>query len=777
MGMLEGVMNKAFGAVAGAKAAPSEAAAAAKSDATSVAPASLRPNAPAGAAASRVIPSQSPTQGYSATEKSILSSEGLKTSGQWFRKEGAQNSAGITKEVVEQTLKASPFTIIIQKLDVVAKLVTGLDSKITKLSENFQRFMDKMNLDKQESDLEKGKGVPGAVVEKEKKEKPNPWLAALPFIIGAAVGWIKNHLDISKLAAQVFFPLRALFNTQIGVIQQQFSKITEGIKGKWESLKEKVGLGDKSKLIKEEELIDKNGKALKGAARDSRIAKLAKEGKMMAKEETAAMKVGAGAMKLAAGAGKVVAGAGKAVAGVVKIGAKAANFLRLIGPFRMALRGIPLLAALLSFIDPIMALCESGGEITPEVKKQFGKAVGGLLGGAGGTILGGMIGTFFLPGIGTLIGGAALSFMGAMAGEYLGYKIADYVFGDKTGDQIMTEIRADIWAAAKKAAASVVTGAGKVLAGYIGLGGKIAGFLGFKGAEKAAQSIAKKVETKTQAVATKIMTPAAVPKVSGMDDVKAMVKQHEGVRTEAYKDTKGLWTIGVGHLIGDGSDAALEKSGYKGKSLTPKEVDDLFEGDFAKHVKIAEKTPGWNLANNTGKAAMIDLAFNMGAWWNKFKNTAKSLASGDFSAAANGLTNSAWYTQVGKRAQTIVAMIQNGSDKSGTKTADATTQGAARVASISGEKSGGGTASAATPKAPAPKAPGAGGGQPAVASATQSNKYPAPAGAASGAAPQQQASASTRSIPSPTAPHAQEDHYAVHFNAGQSGGGNVPSFV
>jgi len=777
MGMLEGVMNKAFGAVAGAKAALSEDAAAAKSDATSVAPASLRPNAPADAPAARVIPSQSPTQGYSATEKSILSSEGLKTSGQWFRKEGAQNSAGITKEVVEQTLKASPFTIIIEKLDVVAKLVTGLDSKITKLSENFQRFIDKMNLDKQESDLEKGKGEPGDVVEKKKKEKSNPWQAALPFIIGLAVGWIKNHLDISKLAAQVFFPLRALFNTQIGLIQQQFSKITEGIKGKWESLKEKVGLGDKSKLIKEEELIDKNGKALKGAARDSRIAKLAKEGKMLAKEETAAMKVGAGAVKLAAGAGKVVAGAGKVVAGVVKIGAKAARFLRLIGPFRMALRGIPLLAALLSFIDPIMALCESGGEITPEVKKQFGKAVGGLLGGAGGTILGGMIGTFFLPGIGTLIGGAALSFLGAMAGEYLGYKVADFVFGDKTVDQIMAEIRADIFAAAKKAAAAIATGAGKVLAGAIGLGGKIAGFLGFKGAEKAAQPIAKKVETKTQAVATKITTPAAVPKVSGMDDVKAMIKQHEGVRTEAYKDTKKLWTIGVGHLIGDGSDAALEKSGYKGRTLTEKEVDDLFEGDFAKHVKIAEKTPGWNLANNTGKAAMIDLAFNMGAWWNKFTNTAKSLASGDFSAAANGLTSSKWYTQVGKRAQTIVAMIQNGSDKNGTKTADATTQDAARVASISGDKSGGGTASAATPKAPAPKAPGAGGGQPAMASATQSNKYPAPAGAASGAAPQQQASASTRSIPSPTAPHAQEDHYAVHFNAGQSGGGNVPSFI
>jgi lysozyme len=193
-------------------------------------------------------------------------------------------------------------------------------------------------------------------------------------------------------------------------------------------------------------------------------------------------------------------------------------------------------------------------------------------------------------------------------------------------------------------------------------------------------------------------------KVSGMDDVKAMIKQHEGVRTEAYKDTKGLWTIGVGHLIGDGSDAALEKSGYKGRSLTPKEVDDLFDEDFAHHVKIAEKTPGWNLANNTGKAAMIDLAFNMGAWWQKFKNTAKSLANGDFAGAADGLTNSAWFTQVGKRARTVVAMIQNGTDKSGTKGVATSQgdQGDKKLAAVSGGETR--VASAGAPTATPTKA-------------------------------------------------------------------------
>ena len=51
----------------------------------------------------------------------------------------------------------------------------------------------------------------------------------------------------------------------------------------------------------------------------------------------------------------------------------------------------------------------------------------------------------------------------------------------------------------------------------------------------------------------------------------------------------------------------------------------MFEEDYAKHKKIAERTPGYNEANDAGKGAMIDLAFNMGKWWPKWPNTSKAL--------------------------------------------------------------------------------------------------------------------------------------------------------
>jgi hypothetical protein len=78
------------------------------------------------------------------------------------------------------------------------------------------------------------------------------------------------------------------------------------------------------------------------------------------------------------------------------------------------------------------------------------------------------------------------------------------------------------------------------------------------------------------------------------------------------------------------------------------------------------KTPGWDLANEGGQAAMIDLAYNLGGYWYKsWKQTAAALAAGDFDKAADGLKDSKWYEQVKGRAVKIVDMIRNGKKTGG----------------------------------------------------------------------------------------------------------------
>jgi len=156
-------------------------------------------------------------------------------------------------------------------------------------------------------------------------------------------------------------------------------------------------------------------------------------------------------------------------------------------------------------------------------------------------------------------------------------------------------------------------------------------------------------------------SPKNVSKVSGDEDIKAMIIGHEGVRNQPYKDSLGLWTVGVGHLIGNGKTLPKDAD----RVYSDSEIAEMFEMDYAHHKKIAERTPGYNEANDAGKGAMIDLAFNMGKWWPKWPNTSKALKDGNFEAAARGLEDSKWYSQVGNRAPTIVSLIESAGDQSG----------------------------------------------------------------------------------------------------------------
>lgn len=55
-----------------------------------------------------------------------------------------------------------------------------------------------------------------------------------------------------------------------------------------------------------------------------------------------------------------------------------------------------------------------------------------------------------------------------------------------------------------------------------------------------------------------------------------MIKHHEGVRNKPYRDPIGLWTVGVGHLIGDGKSLPEEWD----RVFTDEEVDDLLKKDL-----------------------------------------------------------------------------------------------------------------------------------------------------------------------------------------------------
>lgn len=154
-----------------------------------------------------------------------------------------------------------------------------------------------------------------------------------------------------------------------------------------------------------------------------------------------------------------------------------------------------------------------------------------------------------------------------------------------------------------------------------------------------------------------------VTPISGDEDIKSMIKRHEGVRNKPYKDSLGLWTVGVGHLIGDGKILPPDWD----RTFSDDEVNALFEEDYAVHKKAAEQIPGFSDLNQVGQGALTDLTFNMGGkWYKKWPNFTKSISEGDTAQAAKSLEDSKWYSQVGNRAPEIVAMVRAGKDDDAT---------------------------------------------------------------------------------------------------------------
>jgi len=144
---------------------------------------------------------------------------------------------------------------------------------------------------------------------------------------------------------------------------------------------------------------------------------------------------------------------------------------------------------------------------------------------------------------------------------------------------------------------------------------------------------------------------------------REMLIRHEGKRNTPYKDSKGLWTVGIGHLIGDGRSLPPNMN----RTFSDAEVFELFTKDYEHHAQAAANIPGYDKINDMGKVALVDLTFNMGpVWYKKWPNFCKAMGDGNWQLAAKCLEQSAWYRQVGRRAPEIVGLIQNGGSGGGT---------------------------------------------------------------------------------------------------------------
>jgi lysozyme len=74
------------------------------------------------------------------------------------------------------------------------------------------------------------------------------------------------------------------------------------------------------------------------------------------------------------------------------------------------------------------------------------------------------------------------------------------------------------------------------------------------------------------------------------DEGIRLIKRFEGVKHRPYRDCIGLWTVGIGHLIGDGKQLP---DSYN-RTFTESEVDELLRKDlvrFERSIGMLIKVP------------------------------------------------------------------------------------------------------------------------------------------------------------------------------------------
>lgn len=143
------------------------------------------------------------------------------------------------------------------------------------------------------------------------------------------------------------------------------------------------------------------------------------------------------------------------------------------------------------------------------------------------------------------------------------------------------------------------------------------------------------------------------------------LRRDEGERLKSYRDTMGLWTIGVGHLIDParGADPApFGRDLRNGATITAAESAELLNRDISeKMAELDKRLSWWRELDEVRQRVLVNMAFNLGvAGLLAFKNTLAFIRQGDYAGAARGMLASAWAQQVGQRAHRLADMMVQG---------------------------------------------------------------------------------------------------------------------
>ena len=133
------------------------------------------------------------------------------------------------------------------------------------------------------------------------------------------------------------------------------------------------------------------------------------------------------------------------------------------------------------------------------------------------------------------------------------------------------------------------------------------------------------------------------------------LKRDEGFRSTPYIDSRGFQTIGYGHnLVANPMQGMISLGEAEATALLGRDVERI-------SAFLQQKLPWVVNLDDARYGVLQNMAFNMGVpGLLDFHHDLSDTQAGRYVQSATDMKNSAWYTQVGERAQRLVKQMLSG---------------------------------------------------------------------------------------------------------------------
>lgn len=136
-----------------------------------------------------------------------------------------------------------------------------------------------------------------------------------------------------------------------------------------------------------------------------------------------------------------------------------------------------------------------------------------------------------------------------------------------------------------------------------------------------------------------------------LDLFRRQLERHEGRRRFPYQDTKGKWTIGIGHNLTD-------------RGLTDRQIDRLCDDDIQEVVLgMVQALPWFSDLDEVRQRVLADIAFNAGVHGLLgFRQMLAAMVVHDWTRAERELLDSEAAREAPGRFHSLAIMLVSGRD-------------------------------------------------------------------------------------------------------------------